>query len=92
MCSRAHHGADRILRSGRPARGRGIYIDSNMGHAYVAAKAATKRSCSASARARTTALMSSLMTIRKKSPPADKGSSLPPTATPRVRRLRRSVA
>jgi transcriptional regulator with XRE-family HTH domain len=71
--------------------GEGIYIDSNMGHAYVAAEGCDEALVLGVCSSSDESLMSSLMTIHE-SPPADEGSSLPPTATPRVRRLRRSVA
>ena len=71
--------------------GEGIYIDSNMGHAYVAAdgcdEALVLGVCSSSDES----LMSSLMTIHEPESAAKEGDSLS-TAPLGVRRLRSSAA
>lgn len=71
--------------------GEGIYIDSNMGHAYVAAEGCDEASVLGICSSADESLMSSLMTIHEPGPPADaeveQGSE-----PPRVRRLTRPAA
>lgn len=73
------------------AVGEGIYIDSNMGHAYIAAdgcdEALVLGVCSSSDES----LMSSLMTLHE-STSDDESVAEASASAPRVRRLRRSAA
>jgi len=73
------------------AVGEGIYIDSNMGHAYIAAQGCDEALVLGVCSSSDESLMSSLMTIHE--PSAD-DESIPeaPASAPRVRRLRRTAA
>jgi transcriptional regulator with XRE-family HTH domain len=73
------------------AVGEGIYIDSNMGHAYIAAEGCDEALVLGVCSSSDESLMSSLMTIHE--PASGEGEHSPPTVvTPRVRRLRSSAA
>jgi len=71
--------------------GEGIYIDSNMGHAYVAAEGCDEATVLGICSSADESLMSSLMTIHEPGPPAN---TEPETGSepPRVRRLTRPAA
>ena len=73
------------------AVGEGIYIDSNMGHAYIAAEGCDEALVLGVCSSSDESLMSSLMTIHE---PAIAEGEMEPAlaAAPRVRRLRRSAA
>lgn len=71
--------------------GDGIYIDSNMGHAYVAAKGCDEATVLGICSSADESLMSSLMTIHEPGPPANVEGEI--GAQPiRVRRLSRPAA
>jgi transcriptional regulator with XRE-family HTH domain len=71
--------------------GEGIYIDSNMGHAYVAAEGCDEATVLGICSSADESLMSSLMTIHEPSPAANVESEA--SAEPiRVRRLSRPAA
>lgn len=71
--------------------GEGIYIDSNMGHAYIAAEGCDEALVLGVCSSSDESLMSSLMTIHELMPD-EANAELAPEAAPRVRRLRRSAA
>jgi transcriptional regulator with XRE-family HTH domain len=71
--------------------GEGIYIDSNMGHAYIAAEGCDEALVLGVCSSSDESLMSSLMTIHEPML-ADDRSEPPLAAAPRVRRLPRSAA
>src|SRR4051812_27054670 len=71
--------------------GEGIYIDSNMGHAYVAAEGCDEAAVLGVCSSADEALMNSLMTIHEPALADDAAEDLL-GAAPRVRRLRRSAA
>jgi transcriptional regulator with XRE-family HTH domain len=71
--------------------GEGIYIDSNMGHAYIAAEGCDEALVLGVCSSSDESLMSSLMTIHEPMPD-EANAELAPEAAPRVRRLRRSAA
>jgi hypothetical protein len=71
--------------------GEGIYIDSNMGHAYVATEGCDEATVLVICSSADESLMSSLMTIHEPSPAANVESEA--SAEPiRVRRLSRPAA
>jgi len=70
--------------------GEGIYIDSNMGHAYIAAEGCAEALVLGVCSSADESLMSSLMNIHEPAVADDQAQSS--TLTPRVRRLRRSAA
>jgi hypothetical protein len=73
------------------AVGEGIYIDSNMGHAYVAAEGCEEALVLGVCSSSDESLMDSLMTIHE--PATGEEDVVPPSvAAPRVRRLRSSAA
>jgi transcriptional regulator with XRE-family HTH domain len=69
--------------------GEGIYIDSNMGHAYVAGDGCDEATVLGICSSADENLMSSLMTIHEPAPRAASGEDVEPT---RVRRLTRPAA
>ena len=71
--------------------GEGIYIDSNMGHAYVAAEGCDEATVLGICSSADESLMSSLMTIHEPSPPANVEGETSPEPI-RVRRLARPAA
>src|SRR4051812_23157186 len=72
-------------------QGEGIYIDSNMGHAYVATEGCDEALVLGVCSSADEALMNSLMTIHEPALADDAAEDLL-GAAPRVRRLRRSAA
>ena len=81
----------RILRSGRRSRpAKAIYIDSNMGHAYVAAEDCDEALVLGVCSSDDEALMSSLMHIHE--PPGTERGPVANEPGPRVRTLRRPAA
>lgn len=71
--------------------GEGIYIDSNMGHGYVAEEGCDEALVLGVCSSSDESLMSSLMTIHEPSA-ADENIAEASASAPRVRRLRRSAA
>ena len=71
--------------------GEGIYIDSNMGHAYVAAEGCDEALVLGVCSSADEGLMDSLMTIHEPTLAHDR-TEIPPPAPFRVRRLRRTAA
>jgi transcriptional regulator with XRE-family HTH domain len=71
--------------------GEGIYIDSNMGHAYVAAEGCDEATVLGICSSADESLMSSLMTIHEPSPAANVEGEAG-AEPPRVRRLSRPAA
>jgi transcriptional regulator with XRE-family HTH domain len=71
--------------------GEGIYIDSNMGHAYVAAEGCDEATVLGVCSSADESLMSSLMTIHEPGPPANTDAETG-SEPPRVRRLTRPAA
>lgn len=69
--------------------GEGIYIDSNMGHGYVAADGCDEALVLGVCSSADEGLMSSLMTIHE---PVQDDEAIEPLAPPRVRRLQRPAA
>src|SRR3954447_19597008 len=69
--------------------GEGIYLDSNMGHAYVAAEGCDEALVLGVCSSADEGLMSSLMTIHE---PVQDDETVEPFAPPRVRRLQRPAA
>jgi hypothetical protein len=71
--------------------GEGIYIDSNMGHAYIAAEGCDEALVLGMCSSADESLMSSLMTIHEP-PSAEQSANEPGHAPPGVRRLARPAA